>query len=337
MLMATTSQENITKKRLTSLDAIRGIASLVVVFCHLRFFISYKTDNFIVNLVTNGDAAVILFFMLSGYVLSRQHYHSYSNFIWRRFCRIYLPFFVAVTLAIFISVPDGPYSIPEHYLMTGTIKGVNLNVVIWSLVYEMRISLIFPLLVLLCRNTRIASLTAFLLVISTARTLVYLNHLSPFSEPYFWVTWIWMLRVIPYFIVGILLEKHAHLISKRLKKLPQWVIIFPLLGLFISHNGYNSIRGDLIYITACSLIIICSINFNKISGFLDKGLFQWLGKVSYSLYLIHFPILSFLFDRSIGPVWLISGLGIAFSLLSATIMHELVEIPAIRLGHRVAQ
>lgn len=271
MDLASTSQENITNNRLTSLDAIRGIASLMVVLCHLRFLAPsiFKHHHIImrtiINWCTNGDAAVVTFFMLSGYVLSIPYLKNkpspYWQFIWKRFCRIYLPYAFAITVAIFLYVPgEVKPSILNHYLMVGIRNAVELDFSTWSLVYEMRIAFVFPLLILLCRNSKISLILSVLLIVSTCRFLVAFDAYAPLKSSTFWITLVCVLRIIPYFIFGILLRKHAETLSKLIDRFSAWIILLPLCMFLFSHNGYLSIRGDVVYNTACALLIVIAVN-----------------------------------------------------------------------------
>jgi peptidoglycan/LPS O-acetylase OafA/YrhL len=340
------------RMRLTSLDAVRGIASFIVVLCHIHGNLSDQLRERLsasmwaraVTLFTNGDAAVIIFFMLSGYVLAlpffRHAQPPYLQFVWKRFCRIYIPFAAAIIIAIFLYPFDPPTlrAIIGHFLMVGTGHNVKLDVAMWSLVYEMRISLVFPLLILLCRNTRIAFVSAVIMLIVSTRILVAHADSSPFTVEPFWVTMIWTIRVMPYFIFGILLSKHAAIIKEHMVMRGKvWLLLAPLIIFLFPHRGYLSIRRDIIYDVAAALMIILALNAPSVARVLNRSVLQWLGRISYSLYLVHVPILTALFTRFAGqPIWLIAITGIVASLLAATVMHSLVEVPAIKLGQRFA-
>src|SRR5208282_647946 len=83
-------------QRLSELDALRGIAALSVVLWH--FFCATYTVPGVrpIYWIARGDGAVVLFFLLSGFVLSlpffRAQKPAYLSFIIRRVCRIYLPY-----------------------------------------------------------------------------------------------------------------------------------------------------------------------------------------------------------------------------------------------------
>ena len=67
-------------------------------------------------LVKSGDAAVILFFILSGFVLALPFLGarapSYPGFLAKRVCRIYLPYLAAVALAIACAAILGDEALP---------------------------------------------------------------------------------------------------------------------------------------------------------------------------------------------------------------------------------
>src|SRR5206468_1590753 len=118
-----------------------------------------------------GTQAVILFFVLSGFVLAlpflTDRKPRYRSFVVKRWMRLYPPFYVAVLLAMALativstghigglsewfntkwqsSVTAG--SAAKHALLIDSFRNDTYDPVLWSLVYEMRVSLIFPLLV----------------------------------------------------------------------------------------------------------------------------------------------------------------------------------------------
>ncbi|MFC4535796.1 acyltransferase family protein [Sphaerisporangium dianthi] len=74
------------------------------------------------------------------------------------------------------------------------------------------------------------------------------------------------------------------------------------------------------------------------------GWLTWLGLVSYSLYLLHHPLLRLYVSLTGDLRWsawqvqlLMAALFVALILLAAWVTHRLVELPAQRLGHRLAR
>jgi Acyltransferase family len=99
------------KERIGSLDAVRGIASVMVVLNHCYDTIPQQQIAHFestlwsrpLGLLHNGHAAVIIFFVLSGYVLSLPYFRgtrvSYVRYLIKRFCRIYIPFAITIIMA----------------------------------------------------------------------------------------------------------------------------------------------------------------------------------------------------------------------------------------------
>jgi peptidoglycan/LPS O-acetylase OafA/YrhL len=165
--------------RFLELDSLRGIAALTVVLYHFRLVwvdelpagLSRMTDRVVNHLLTPfcaGPQAVTLFFILSGFVLSLPALNSraqtYKIFVVRRIFRIYFPYLFAIMLGIlgaaffhgtvtrsdwFKSFWSGPVQwrlVAYHVLFVGVYNTTEFDTSIWSLVHEMRVSLIFPFL-----------------------------------------------------------------------------------------------------------------------------------------------------------------------------------------------
>src|ERR1700738_3699896 len=107
-------------KRIDILDSLRGLAALSVVFHHCllvfpiflaAFYHNPNLNNNLVLILTYspihilwaGHEAVILFFVLSGFVLSLPFLNnntiSYHKYIVKRFCRIYIPYIIVLFIS----------------------------------------------------------------------------------------------------------------------------------------------------------------------------------------------------------------------------------------------
>lgn len=161
-------------ERYVELDSLRGLAALTVAIGH--FIGVYQNSPWFgfwnaspLRMFGAGHEAVVLFFLLSGFVLavpySKPSSPSYAEFLIKRICRIYLPYVSALMVAaigsyFFYSEKatgnswiDQTWSerptahlIVQHLLMLGHYDGAQLNTAFWSLVIEMRVSLIYPVL-----------------------------------------------------------------------------------------------------------------------------------------------------------------------------------------------
>jgi peptidoglycan/LPS O-acetylase OafA/YrhL len=376
MLNATTPQTTPPARRLTSLDAVRGIAFFVFILSHCYLTIPDAPRSAFegslwsrpLRLLHNGNAAVIIFFVLSGYVLALPFFRgtqpSYPRYLLKRFCRIYIPFAAAILVAACLYclasrqiAPNAsewfngvwPWKKPRlstlagHLLMIGTRRDMNLDIVMWSLVYEMRISLIFPLLVALCRNTRQALFASFLMLAISTKILTVVgdnNHPSNISN--FWITLLWTMKLVPSFVTGILLNKHRARIQSILQRVPTIIraILFTVAVIIIfCVNQLPTVKRDILYDVGAALVILAAIEMPRLNVFLNSRIPQWLGRISYSVYLIHLPIFLVMFPLLLErlPFVVAAVAVIASSLIAATVMHILIEAPAIRLGQRLAR
>ena len=314
-----------------------------------------------------GDAAVIVFFMLSGYVLAlpffRQARPGYSGFLAKRVCRIYIPFAVTIALTsvccqlMDLATPREDASawlneqmvggtdrsvVAGHFLMIGSAPYITMNSPMWTLVYELRVSMVFPLLMILCKNTRLALLAIAFVTVASIRSLVAAGQSAPWANDSFWITWLWMMRVIPYFGIGVLLSKHSEQIRALLQRLPYLarnaLLALPIMALAIGHQGYLSIRREILFDVGMPVALVMALNLRWLAALLNRAVLQWLGHISYSVYLVHTPIIVLMFRVLEGhaPIWAIVGAVVIATLTAASISYRFVELPAMEWGRRLA-
>ncbi|KVO03244.1 hypothetical protein WJ69_27665 [Burkholderia ubonensis] len=99
---------------------------------------------------------------------------------------------------------------------------------------------------------------------------------------------------------------------------------------------WDGTLGDIFIGIGASLAIVLTIDFGDSATF---RLGKWLGKVSYSLYLTHMPILQaciILLYRDHGP-WITCATAIAIALTFARIFNAAIEVPSIRLGRMLTK
>jgi peptidoglycan/LPS O-acetylase OafA/YrhL len=359
--------------RIKSLDGIRGLAAFVVMLSHLAdtapaFFqphppftsIEFWTSPFAVlkytplRILVAGRAAVLIFFVLSGFVLylSVRQGNSYGSYLTRRATRIYLPFafsifFAAILYTIadpkvvaslsdwvnFQNWTDAPTLayLASNLLMSGVPEFPTLNSPSWSLVHEMRISIIFPLLVILLGYHYWGTIAVATIVSASALAF-------PFADPIAYTIEL-SIGYVCFFVAGAALAMRAREVVGTIKSLPNWLVmlLWLLAGtLLISPMNYNlnSLAPGL---GAVLLISLC-ISSQIASRFLESGIAMWLGRISYSLYLIHVPIILAVLHLGAGqlPLPVLWMIAVGISLPLAEICNRTIEQPAIRLGRKLA-
>jgi peptidoglycan/LPS O-acetylase OafA/YrhL len=371
--------------RYRSLDALRGIAALVVVFHHSMMTLPMWSDvvrhgvhNSSLTLILGtppldvlwaGDAAVKVFFALSGFVLAlmflRRDPPSYAAFAVKRICRIYLPYIAVVAIAMLSMTVIAPTAtaalhppelsewfnsswnhgvswplIQDHTLMLGQKQYNFVDNPIWSLVHEMRYSLIFPMIMWVVIRMGGWSLAAG----SFALSLAAMGALSLAGDN-------WALDSLQYaflFVTGATLAKYRIEITAWYRSLPPSlriaigltsVLLLSTHGL--AHAGIRLIRAlaSVAPHIGAVLLLVSVLGSKRVQAVLEAKPCLWAGRVSYSLYLSHVVLLLTLvwvLHRFVS-IYVILLAVPPLALVLAGALYKLLEEPAINLGRRLEE
>jgi len=181
------------RQKLEKLEALRGFAALYVVFFHALPQEIYLWGINIGVLFRFGPESVILFFILSGFVIKytyeKSRIKSFKHYFLRRFIRLYIPLFIIFILAYVLKcIHEGTFANPELLTLGGNllmlqdvvtqkpnvICGVYMaNGPLWSLSYEWWFYMLFFFLV-----TRISSerINKWVGILSIAAAISYLFY-----------------------------------------------------------------------------------------------------------------------------------------------------------------
>jgi peptidoglycan/LPS O-acetylase OafA/YrhL len=202
----------------------------------------------------------------------------------------------------------------------------------WSLVQEMRLSLIYPLIAFcVLRNWRAAVVGSF--VISTGCIAIESKITIPWAfDPLLTLSYLFL------FTAGAALAHNADSIRRLFSKLPVWCTV----GLWLVALRVVTVPVECNYSieTSAAALLIITLCFatNSADRFLALRPFRWLGRVSYSLYLVHLPIVLTYVHLFYGkvplPVLLLAAIGTA--LIAAEPMHRWVAVPSVNLAQRVS-
>ena len=362
------------EKRYRQLDALRGLAALTVVLSHFALLPPPEAlRHFPWRLLCGGREAVILFFTLSGFVLTLQingsHKLSFGEFVIRRICRIYLPYLGAVAFAYvcYVSCYRGSVnwagdwfnglwpptlanvSLAQHLLFVLPFETWRLDPIIWSLVYEMRISLLFMPVVFIVFSVPAWQAIAGAASISIA-TCIYaaLTHRS-LLEASGNAEWLPTLHYLLMFVTGAVLARNRNEIVSRLRKMRSAAVVLPAgsLVLYLAASRLAIFPSavarvylfDWLVMIAVSGIIAGAIALPGFARLLESRPLLFLGKISYSLYLYHavvlFAVVHLLGNRQ----------GATFTLALTALLivpvsyasYALVEYPGMRLGSRLSR
>jgi peptidoglycan/LPS O-acetylase OafA/YrhL len=361
--------------RLTELDALRGLAALSVVIHHLLITVPalhipdahpqptpwWPLIFSPLHIFWAGGEAVMFFFVLSGFVLSIPFYGrrvAVAGFIVKRVFRIYVPYAAAVLTALILFAFVGSHRVPglsawfnqvwatpitgalvaQHFALLGSFPNGVFDPVLWSLVHEMRISLIFPALM-------IAVIRFPLLTLSALLAFGFLIPLAPVSWGDFPLTLHYMLM----FVVGALLARHRRPLSRWCTSLATpWRIGLVAAGVLaytykwwcfpFAKEVHSVVLDDLFATVGAALFVVIAIGWPPVTLALRRRATATLGRVSYSLYLLHAVVLLTLVHLlyPILSLWAIAPIVLVASLALALVNYRVVEAPSNRLGHRVA-
>ncbi len=359
-----------TGRRLEELDSLRGAAALVVVFHHTLMVLPHFSDftagrtrphglgemlmfQTPLALLWAGHAAVLLFFTLSGFVLALPWLNgrapTYPVFAVRRIFRIYAPYMAVVgaVMLLLVSVRFGPLPglsswlnkswnhpvtwnvLVQHLLMTGADDFVDNPV--WSLDWEMRISAVFPLLMLpLARWRAAGGLAAGAALLGAYFGFELFPKEEDQGDPVF------LLYTLG-FVVGATLASLQDQIRTLLAKPWASLGLAAAAAVTLSRTppfAWQDTPGELIMLAGAVALICATIAPGPLHDALLRPALKSLGRISYSLYLVHVPVIlltaHLLYGRA--PVWAIMGVSVFGALALAIGVNRLVEEPFDRLG-----
>lgn len=344
--------------RLAFADGLRGLAALWVVLYHMAEghhidTIKATMPSFLFTPIFEwGHLGVAIFFVLSGFVMGLTAYNvvfdrqNALKFIARRLLRLVPPYYFAIVFALFFlfikaKATGTTYSAPDadillhHLLFTqGLFNVPYINVVFWTLCIEVQFYIAFALLLwasdALKQVSNQPQLRFYTMTIISSLALLWPLNLVQ--------TTLWQGGFIGFwysFLAGVMVCWAS--LQKEL--LLKFTIIF-CIGLLLIGLYYQGSFAITASITA-AIILFASLK-NHMGNWLNWAWLQWLGVVSYSLYLLHNPVTG----ASANIVKRIAPAGVAGELMTVTISmmaclvaaqlsYLIIERPSIRLSHWV--
>jgi peptidoglycan/LPS O-acetylase OafA/YrhL len=356
-------------RRLASLDGLRGLAAVVVLLHHSLlivpslsavYFGGYQPASTAVawlaysplHLAWEGTEAVYLFFVLSGFVLARAA--NRVDFDWfayfpSRLVRLYAPVGAAVLLAalFILLVPrtgtsgsqwvnlHPPGYPPQGILLDLTlVTGVYGTTPLWSLQWEVLFSLLLPVVLILAARRR----PALALVLSIAVSTAGFYFVAPF------------LMFMPMFAIGVAVSKlweRIAIVTERISAVRfghlAWLAI--LIGALLFTTSYwlmvphlSVLRATLLsrplILVGVTVLLVVAASWIPARRLLSIPPIAWLGRISFSLYLVHEPVVVSMAYLLPGTHWAIAA-AIVAALALAVLFFVVVERPSHRLSQRI--
>jgi len=385
-------------RKSAALEGLRGVASLNVVLGHFLFSFfpylahnvrpypnaapKYAFENVLLfppfTFLYLADAAVAIFFVLSGYVLTKRFYETgepqvFESAAAKRYIRLVVPGLVSVMFGWVLLVTGaygnhlaGPlgtagwvldlYAAPVSLsgalfrgLLGTPVFGISdLNSPLWTLQVELLGSiLLFGSYALFGRRSKL--LLAFWF-------LVFANILAGRSP-----------ATLDY--VALLAGSFLHLAEARLKASPALAagcFVIGLIGVSFTFAGvfaplravhlpsfapygpdFNADRGLFWHTLGAVFLVAAVIGSGRIAAWLERPVPVYLGRVSFAIYLLHFPLIMSLSYRLaqaghwvglsyVAYVGLSLGVTLVVLFFLAELFYRYIDAPSIRLANWVS-
>lgn len=288
------------------IDGLRGYSIIMVILFHSG-----------IKELKNCFIGVDFTFLLSGYLLTKSSLNkkeklNISEFYIKRLYRILPCYCIVLFVMVMYRICDGISEIrylKEYLYSSVCLSNISLSkekedyffaihssylIPYWSLSIEFQFYLLFPLLLSINKVNKIIFKIALIsiLLLSFIYELYYC-YMKESSIYYSFISRIWE------FMLGILLSISKMKMNINSEILTLIMIIIPLLNLKMNISIYR-----LIELFLCMIILKIGErnekedvkedikdNNTKRNILLNNGIIKWFGKVSYVLYLIHYPIL----------------------------------------------
>lgn len=322
---------NVIKRNLDSIQFLRAVAVLLVVFFHYRFDLSYFITNS-ATLFFNGSIGVDLFFVISGFIIyfvtdnNKSGFNASISFIFKRVIRVIPPYFIMTMVFVYF----GGYSIDNLmnsllFLPSTTSEapfyGYPSLVVGWSLNYEIYFYLAAFIGILAFKNKKWLFVTLGIMTIIITPAIVKGNLLLSSTFNYgIKSAYLSMITnsIIIDFVFGVLcgwITKNVTFSSKIVVSLSIISIFFFTAVYFI---GFRSEHGPILWGFASFMLVLSFVELEKKQLIYIPKTMTAIGDISFSIYLIHIPVLvwsHYIFNNTY-PLYSLEHKGIYISALS---------------------
>lgn len=305
---------------------MRGVLSVAVMLFHFGLSTAIARASFGVLRGSNWGLCVDFFFLLSGFVLCHSCLNgpiSFAQFLRRRVLRLLPMYVLATTFALTVTpgMFDG-YAVAANLLMAQPVLGLqSIDFPAWSLPYELYLPLVaVGGTAVTSRMPRAVFAGSLLAIILAGCTVCYLFETGADHQ---------FARAALGLAGGALLykqwssaaDRHASAVIAALGVLIALVIM--------ATSGVLPSAAFLFYPAAIAAIWYGATT----TGLFSTWPVQAIGRWSYSIYLLHAPVLSgiqFLFGRDLHGITA-KFLVVLFVLALAGVCYRWIELPAMRL------
>ncbi|WP_037452711.1 acyltransferase family protein [Sphingobium chlorophenolicum] len=313
-------------RRLTELDALRGLGALCVLVFHYstRFHELFPQAAHVPFSFLGGNYRVLLFFAISGFAIffTLDRIRTVADFLINRFARLYPAYLVAMLLTLGIEylarasqLLIGPGAILANFTMLqGFAFLPEVDGAYWTLTVEIAF---YFCMMSIWKWTGLRRLEP---VLAAWLALRWLYALWPGMPER--VVMLLVLRYVPFFIIGILSYRIWSGQRRWRDQAPYAALA--LLSIATIDSWDIALAGFVL------LVVFGALVAGKLR-FLRLRPLVWMGGISYSFYLIHqhvgFVVMLKMAEAGYNP-WAGFATAFAVALALGTIINRAVERPA---------
>lgn len=374
-----------------ALDGLRGLAAFAVVVHHALLTIPAGWD-FVYNAVGSwsgtpliaplgvfwaGHEAVLLFFVLSGFVLVARYGGinggGYVPYLPQRVLRLFVPYAVVVALSCALLTLWHPPRVPGTSEWFGRTwsepvtrrvladlvwmklqPAHDIDTSIWSLGVEMRLSLVLPVFAILgARLPLWRGVVAAVLLTGVAR---YAFSLGGWDS-----NTLHSLSYAPAFLAGAIMAAHRNRIAAAAARLSRPALTLALAAAVFLYtwrwqfaawwnpelvrvltgrlwpsppSRVAGLLSDLMPVAGAVIFIALAIGSAPVRHALERPWAAWLGRVSFSLYLVH-PVVLMVMVHALGPILpipLVAALAVPAAVPVGVAVYRYIERPSHQLA-----
>jgi peptidoglycan/LPS O-acetylase OafA/YrhL len=349
-----------TPQRLQGLDALKGLACVLIVWHHLAFYgpmsdvVYASAPGLMYWLYDYGRMAVQLFLVVSGFLAAASLapqgsaiFEAPGPLILRRYARLVKPYLVALAACVLVaallrpwfdhsSVPAAPtlFQLLAHGLLLQDLLGQeSLSAGVWYVAMDLQLYAMAVLVFAATRHLRTGAAVpagALAVLLLALLSLLVFNRQSSFD-----VTALYFFGA---YALGMLAFWATREVGARRGL---WLAAITVLGVLALGLEF---RGRLVVAVVTALALVWLSGARQDAWplcWLQQHPLQHLGRISYSVFLIHFPV-CLLVNAVVSHFWptqpVVNALGMlgafALSLLAGQALYRWVESVPLRFAPR---